>query len=306
LILLLKRKILLIITGPTAVGKTDFAIEVAQALGTEIISADSRQIYREMYIGTARPTDDQLQKVPHHMVACRSIHEYYNASLYEEEVIALLQKLFQQYDIVVLTGGSGLYIDAVCYGIDDLPTIDPAVRQHLAARLQTEGLAALQAELQQVDPVYYQTADLANPKRVLKALEVYTMTHRPYSSFLTRMPKKRMFDPIFVVLDLPRHELHQRIDTRVDQMIKAGLIAEAQTLYPFRHLNALNTVGYKELFEYFDGKYDLEQAIALIKRNTRRYARRQLTWFRKYENALWLQSQPPANLLHWIEQQGII
>lgn len=296
----MKRNILLVITGPTAVGKTDFAIEVAQALGTEIISADSRQIYREMYIGTARPTDDQLQKVPHHMVACRSIHEYYNASLYEEEVIALLQKLFQQYDIVVLTGGSGLYIDAVCYGIDDLPTIDPMIRQQFTERLKKEGLIALQAELQKVDPAYYQTADLANPKRVLKALEVYAMTHRPYSSFLTRTHKKRMFEPVFVVLDLPRSELHQRIDTRVDQMIRAGLVEEAKNLYPFRHLNALNTVGYKEIFDYFDGKYDLEQAIALIKRNTRRYARRQLTWFRKYDRALWLQSPSPTMFLQWL------
>lgn len=298
----MKRKTLLIITGPTAVGKTDFAIAVAQMLGTEIISADSRQIYREMIVGTARPTIEQLQKVPHHMVACRSIHEYYNASLYEEEVIALLQKLYAQYDTVILTGGSGLYIDAVCYGIDDLPTIDPQVRQQLSDRLRQEGLTVLQAELKRIDPDYYQSADISNPKRVLKALEVYAMTHRPYSSFLTRTPKKREFDPVFVVLDLPRHELHQRIDNRVDQMVQAGLIEEAKSLYPYRHLNALNTVGYKELFEYFEEKCSLEQAIALIKRNTRRYARRQLTWFRRYDKALWIQPQSPDILVQWLKQ----
>lgn len=298
----MKRKTLLIITGPTAVGKTDFAIAVAQMLGTEIISADSRQIYREMIVGTARPTIEQLQKVPHHMVACRSIHEYYNASLYEEEVIALLQKLYAQYDTVILTGGSGLYIDAVCYGIDDLPTIDPQVRQQLSDRLRQEGLEVLQAELKRIDPEYYHSADISNPKRVLKALEVYAMTHRPYSSFLTRTPKKREFDPVFVVLDLPRHELHQRIDNRVDQMVQAGLIEEAKSLYPYRHLNALNTVGYKELFEYFEEKCSLEQAIALIKRNTRRYARRQLTWFRRYDKALWIQPQSPDILVQWLKQ----
>lgn len=298
----MKPKILLIITGPTAVGKTDFAIAIAQMLGTEIISADSRQIYREMMVGTARPTIEQLQKVPHHMVACRSIHEYYNASLYEEEVIALLQKLYAQYDTVILTGGSGLYIDAVCYGIDDLPTIDPQVRQQLSDRLRQEGLTVLQAELKRIDPDYYQSADISNPKRVLKALEVYAMTHRPYSSFLTRTPKKREFDPVFVVLDLPRHELHQRIDNRVDQMVQAGLIEEAKSLYPYRHLNALNTVGYKELFEYFEEKCSLEQAIALIKRNTRRYARRQLTWFRRYDKALWIQPQSPDILVQWLKQ----
>ncbi|HOK99149.1 MAG TPA: tRNA (adenosine(37)-N6)-dimethylallyltransferase MiaA [Bacteroidales bacterium] len=298
----MKPKILLIITGPTAVGKTDFAIAIAQMLGTEIISADSRQIYREMMVGTARPTIEQLQKVPHHMVACRSIHEYYNASLYEEEVIALLQKLYAQYDTVILTGGSGLYIDAVCYGIDDLPTIDPQVRQQLSDRLRQEGLAVLQAELKRIDPDYYHSADISNPKRVLKALEVYAMTHRPYSSFLTRTPKKREFEPVFVVLDLPRNELHQRIDNRVDQMVQAGLIEEAKSLYPYRHLNALNTVGYKELFEYFEGKCSLEQAIALIKRNTRRYARRQLTWFRRYDKALWIQPQSPDILVPWLKQ----
>lgn len=302
----MNRKILLVITGPTAVGKTDYAIAVAQALHTEIISADSRQIYREMSIGTARPSEELLQRVPHHMVGCRSIHEYYNASLYEEEVTSLLKDLFEQYDIVLLTGGSGLYIDAVCFGIDDLPTIDPQIREQYTKRLKQEGLAVLQEELRKIDPEYCQTADMANPKRVLKALEVYAMTHRPYSSFLTRTPKKRPFEPVFVVLDLPRHELHQRIDTRVDQMIRAGLIDEAKVLHPFKHLNALNTVGYKELFEYFEGKYELEQAIALIKRNTRRYARRQLTWFRKYQQAIWLPPQSPETLLQWLKTKRIV
>ncbi|MGC8803089.1 MAG: tRNA (adenosine(37)-N6)-dimethylallyltransferase MiaA [Bacteroidales bacterium] len=301
----MNRKILLVITGPTAVGKTDYAITLAQALHTEIISADSRQIYREMRIGTARPSEEQLQRIPHHMVGCRSIHEYYNASLYEEEVIKLLETLFQQHDVVVLTGGSGLYIDAVCSGIDDLPTIDPQVRQHFANRLKQEGLAVLQEELRKIDPSYCQTADMANPKRVLKALEVYAMTHRPYSSFLKRTPKQRPFQPVFVVLDLPRPELHQRINTRVDQMLLAGLIDEAKKLHPFKHLNALNTVGYKELFDYFEGKYELEQAIALIKRNTRRYARRQLTWFRKYQQAIWLPPQSPEMLLQWLKTQRI-
>ncbi|MCX7986321.1 MAG: tRNA (adenosine(37)-N6)-dimethylallyltransferase MiaA [Bacteroidales bacterium] len=302
----MKKKILLIITGPTAVGKTDFAIEVASALKTEIISADSRQIYKELRIGTARPTDEQLLKVPHHFIACCSIHEYYNASIYEEAVINLLKQLFRNNDIVILTGGSGLYIDAVCFGIDDLPTIDPKIRQELSERLKIEGLEVLRNELRQIDPIYCQSADLANPKRVLKALEVYTMTHRPYSSFLTRKAKKRDFEPVFVVLDLPRNELHQRINRRVDQMIQAGLVEEARSLFPFRHLNALNTVGYKELFDYLDGKFELDDAIELIKRNTRRYARRQLTWFRKYNDALWLNPNEMDKLFAFLKNISIV
>jgi tRNA dimethylallyltransferase len=287
----MKRNVLLVITGPTAVGKTDFSISVAQALQTEIISADSRQIYKEMKIGTACPNSQQLSMAPHHFIGTQSIHQYYNASMYEMQVIDLLEKLFQKYNVVVLTGGSGLYIDAVCYGIDDLPTIDQKIRNQLLEQFKNQGIEPLREELLRIDPEYCQHADLSNPKRILKALEIYHMTQRPYSSFLTKARKTRNFEIYYIVLNIQRPQLHEHINLRVDAMMGNGLLEEAKELYPYKQLNALNTVGYKELFDYFDNKINLETAIELIKRNTRRYARRQLTWFKKYENALWIEPQ---------------
>lgn len=288
---------LIIVTGPTAVGKTPVAIQLSKHLGTEIINADSRQVYREMRIGTAMPTLAQQADVKHHLIGHRSVHEPYNASLYEQESIGLIHKLFKHYETVVMSGGSGMYIDAVCYGIDDIPTVDPAVRARLNRDLSSEGLKSIQARLLRSDPEYYSKADLNNPKRLLKALEISEMTGRPYSSFLTGKAKKREFGIIRLGLDLPRDELHGRINRRVDSMMAEGLLDEVRRLYPYRQLNALNTVGYKEIFGYMENACSLDEAVQLIKSHTRQYARRQLTWFRKDKQTNWFSpSDIPAML----------
>jgi tRNA dimethylallyltransferase len=281
------KKKLIILTGPTGIGKTDLSIDLALALETEIISCDSRQMYRELVIGTAPPDEGQLAKVKHHFVGHLSIHDFYSAGRYELEVLALLDELFKTRDKVLMVGGSGLYIDALINGIDDLPTIDPAVREKLWLRLVNEGFDKLKEELKTIDPEYYHLADLNNPKRVMKALEVFTMTGRTYSSFRTGTSKKRPFEIILTGLQMEREKLYHRIDMRVDKMLEAGLENEALSLYPFKYLNALNTVGYKEFFEYFEGKYDRDEAIRLIKRNSRHYAKRQITWFNRYPQMHW-------------------
>jgi tRNA dimethylallyltransferase len=284
-----KEHTLIVIVGPTAIGKTDFAINIASKLGTEIISCDSRQIYKEMAIGTARPSDEQLAKVKHHFIACKSVHDYYNASMFEFAVLDVLDELFKQHKLVVMTGGSGLYVDAVCKGIDDLPTIDPEVRTQVLTRFQEEGIDNLRKELYRIDPEYSHSADLQNPKRIFKALEVFYMTGKPYSSFLTQNQKQRNFNIVTIALNRDRAELYKNIDLRVDLMVQAGLIEEAKELHKFRQLNALNTVGYKELFDYFEDKTSYETAIELIKRDTRRYAKRQITWFGRTKETQWLQ-----------------
>ncbi len=285
--------LLIVVTGPTAVGKTSVAIEVARHFGCEIVSADSRQFYHELKIGTAAPTDEQLQLVKHHFVGQLSLQDAYDVSKYEAEVMALLPALFEKKPCIVLTGGSGLYLQAVYAGMDSLPDSDPQIREHLREQLESEGIASLRLMLRQLDPEYYATVDLANPNRILRALEVCMGTGAPFSSFHKSNPVPRNFRIVKIGLDLPRSELHSRINARVDQMIADGLLDEARQFYPFRHLNALNTVGYKELFDYFDGNITLETAIEKIKTNTRRYARRQLTWFRKDKEFVWC--QPSAN-----------
>ncbi len=275
-------KKLIVVAGPTAVGKTEYAIKLAKEIETEIISADSRQIYKEMKIGTARPTPEELAQVKHHFIATHSVTEYYNASKYEFEAIELIEKLFKKYDNLVVAGGSGLYIDAILFGIDDLPTIDQNIRRELQEKFQNEGLESLRFMLKKLDPVYYDRVDLKNPKRILKALEVAIQTGKPYSSFLTGKAKKRNFEFEIIILNKERNVLHERINKRVDIMIENGLIDEARNLLKYRHLTPLKTVGYRELFDFFDNKIDLQTAIELIKRNTRRYARRQITWFKKY------------------------
>lgn len=297
----MKHHYLIIIAGPTAIGKTGVALELAKKLGTEIISCDSRQIYRELRIGTAVPSDEQLKEVKHHFIHNKSIHEYFNASMFETEVNELLNNLFQKYNTVIMSGGTGLYIDAVCKGIDDLPEIDPEIRDHLAERLKTEGIENLRRDLKILDPEYYKTVDLKNAKRLLKALEVAVMTGKPYSSFLTNPVKQRPYKTIMIGLDVNRDELYNMINRRVDVMIESGLVEEAQNLYDYRHLNALNTVGYKEMFDYNEGKTSLDEAIDLIKRNTRKYARRQLTWFRKYEDMKWFQPLQVNEILKFIQ-----
>ena len=278
---------LIIIAGPTAVGKTDMAIRLAKYFGTEIINADSRQVYQEMKTGTAVPSALQLAQVRHHLVSHRSIHQPYNASLYELEAIEVLDSLFIHHNTVIMAGGSGMYIEAVCHGIDDIPSVDPEIRERLQREFLENGLAGIQNRLLSSDPEYYKRADLNNPKRILKALEISEMTGRPYSSFLTGHAKERNFRPLRIGLDIPREDLHARINRRVDSMMAEGLVEEARRLFPYRKLNAMNTVGYKEIFDYFENKYSLDEAVQKIKDHTRQYARRQLTWFRRDQHMQW-------------------
>ena len=298
-----KNKYLVIILGPTASGKTDAAIQIAEIFKTEIISADSRQLYKELNIGTAVPDQDQLKKIRHHFVQTISVQDYYNASKFENDVLYMLDRLFIEKDIVVMAGGSGMYINAVCYGIDDLPSMDPEVRENLAHRIKNEGIENLRLELKEIDPEYYSKVDLKNPNRILKALEIYYMTGSPYSSFLSGQKKERFYKIIKIGLNPYREELYRRIDRRVDEMITKGLVDEVRSLYGIKDCNALNTVGYKEIFDYLDGKQTLDQAISLIKRNTRRYARRQLTWFRKDKTIRWFESENITGMVEFIRQE---
>lgn len=280
---------LLLISGPTAIGKTSVAIDVASFFGCEIISADSRQFYQELKIGTAAPTLHQMNAVKHHFVGNLSLTDNYNVSLFENEVLSLLPELFAKSNFVVMVGGSGLYIKAVCDGIDELPDVDDELRNSLHQQLKNEGIASLRTQLQKLDPEYYNKVDLANPNRIMRALEVCLITGKPYSALRKQSKAHRDFRIIKIGLNLPREELHERINQRVDQMVQQGLIDEARSFYPQRELNALNTVGYKELFDHFDGKCGLEDAIERIKTNTRRYARRQITWFRREADIVWCQ-----------------
>ncbi len=284
-------KVLKVLEGPTAVGKTALAIEWAKRYGTEIVSADSRQFYRELNIGVARPSMQELAEVPHHFIACKSVEEYYSVSRYEEEALALLEKLFARYDTVIMAGGSGLYVNAVCHGIDELPDPSPALRQQLKDLLRENGIECLQQKLKELDPVFYEKIDLQNSVRLRRALEVCLTTGKPYSSLRTNPRKQRPFVIERYVLDRPKEDLYRRINLRVDLMMQNGLPDEARALYPHRTLNALQTVGYRELFDYFDGKISLEQAVTDIKTHTRRYAKRQLTWLRAQENITWLQAE---------------
>ncbi len=293
-------KKLIILQGPTGIGKTDISIQIAKILNTEIISADSRQIYKELKIGTAPPSEEQLNTIKHYFIANKSIFDYYNASMYELEVIDLLNILFQKYDNLLLVGGSGMYIDALCYGIDDLPNIDQEIRKNLSEIYENQGIETLRIMLKKLDPQYYDKVDLKNPKRILKGLEITMMTGKPYTSFLTNAKKKRDFQIIKIGLNTDREKLHNTINLRVDKMVENGLIEEATVFYPNRNLNALNTVGYKEIFEAIDNKYDMTTAIELIKRNTRRYARRQLTWFNKDKNVQWFEPQQLNQILDFI------
>jgi len=280
-------KKLIVIAGPTAVGKTDFAIQLAKYLKTEIISADSRQIYKELSIGTAKPNSAQLKEVKHHFVGNISIHDYYSAAHFELDIMELLSSLFKIHDHVVMVGGSGLYIDAVCAGIDELPDVDEDLRKQLNLIYKTEGLDSIRNKLKELDPEFYEIIDQSNPKRIIRALEVCIATGKKYSEQRTNNIKKREFEIIKIALNLDRKILYNRINERVDQMINEGLIDEAKSLYEYSDLNALNTVGYKELFDYFSDDITLEKAIENIKTSSRRYAKRQLTWFRKDPSYQW-------------------
>lgn len=296
------KPLLIVIAGPTAVGKTAVSIEVAEYLGCSIISADSRQFYGDLRIGTAAPDAQQLSRVKHHFVGQLALDDRYDVSKYEAEVLALLPDIFREKPVVVLTGGSGLYIQAVCEGLDNLPDSDPEIRAELRLKYEKEGIAVLRSMLLKLDPEYYAKVDLANPNRLLRALEVCLSTGKPFTSFRTDQKTERPFNVLKIGLDLPRNELHQRINSRVEQMMADGLETEARNLYRFRDLNSLNTVGYKELFEYFDGNCTLLEAVEKIKTNTRRYARRQLTWFRRDKEMMWLR---PEEALETILQSCI-
>ncbi len=296
-------KTLLILLGPTGVGKTDLSIDIATYFESEIISCDSRQIFREMNIGTAVPDRKSLQTIPHHFIGSHSIHDYYNASKFEIEVIERLDELFQTKDIVIMTGGSMLYIDAICKGLDDLPDIDHQLRQSLMERLESEGITSLLDELRDLDPVYSLEVDPKNPKRILHALEICLMTGIPFSSFRTNQSKTRPFNILKVGLNCDREVLYNRINERVEKMFAEGLEEEALQLYPSRQLNSLNTVGYRELFDYFDGKLTLEAAKEKIKANSRKYARKQLTWFRRDPEITWFTPGMKAEIISFVSQQ---
>lgn len=280
-------KRLLVIVGPTGSGKTDLSIRLARHYGAPILSTDSRQFYRGMAIGTAQPTPDQLQAAEHHFIASHDLKEDLNCGSYETQALSCLEKLFAKHDWVIAVGGSGLYVRALCEGMDDLPQADPELREALSRRLETEGVDALAAELRTLDPAYYARVDRKNPARVMRALEVCLQTGRPYSEQRTGQRRPRPFGIVKVGVDLPREELYARIDRRVDRMVADGLEAEARALYPYRTLNALQTVGYREFFDYFEGRTSYEEAVSLIKRNSRRYAKRQLTWFRRDPEIRW-------------------
>lgn len=298
-------KTLIVITGPTAVGKTQLCLDIARHFDIPIINADSRQIYKELSIGTAKPTDAEMQGIKHYFVGTLSLHDYYSASIFEQQVLELLNRLFLTSDYALISGGSMMYIDAVCDGIDDIPTIDDITREKMKKRLDEEGLERLCEELQRLDPDYYEIVDRKNPKRVVHALEICTMTGKTYTSFRKREKKIRPFRIIKIGLNRDREELYHRINIRVDQMMQQGLLKEAENVYRLKDLNALNTVGYKEIFNYLEGRWPLEEAVERIKGNTRRYARKQLTWYKKDPNILWFHPDQKEEIINYILSKGI-
>ena len=299
----IKNKTLIVIAGPTASGKTAFAIKLAKALNTVILSADSRQLYKEMSIGTAAPTEEELSQVKHYFVHHISIEDKYDVADYERDAMQLLDELFKTHDAVILTGGSGLFIDAVCNGIDAMPDIQPEIREKVQKLLDEGGLKALQDEVQRLDPEYYSTVDQQNPRRLQRALEVCYQTGKPFSSFRIGNTVQRDFDIKKYAILWERQQLIERIDKRVDMMMEQGLMEEAKALYPKRHLNALNTVGYKELFAYFDGQCTLEEAVEQIKIHTRQYAKRQMTWLRKDTSYRWIMPEDFDNTVSALQQE---
>lgn len=294
-------KTLIVVVGATGSGKTDLSLHLATHFAAPILSTDSRQVYRGIPIGTAQPTAEQLAAVEHHFIASHELTDNFNCGEYETQALACLEALFRKHDVVVAVGGSGLYIQALCEGMDDLPQADEELRQSLMERLQGEGIESLLADLERLDPEYYAQVDRQNPSRVLRAVEVCLQTGKPYSSLRTGERRKRDFRIVKVGIDWDREMLYDRINRRVDMMIDEGLEAEARSVYHLRQLNSLQTVGYREMFEYFDGKISREEAIELIKRNSRRYAKRQMTWFRRDSEIRWFSPEEADAMLEFLE-----
>lgn len=297
------QKSLIVIAGPTAVGKTALCLKLAKELNTEIISADSRQFFRELSIGTAKPSDAELGEVPHHFIDSHSVAETYSAGEFERDALALLDELFKEKDRVIMTGGSGLYVKAVCEGLDDLPRPTPGLREELMRQLREDGLEYLQADVQRVDPIFSATTEFQNPQRVVRALEVFYSSGRPISSFQKEKAAERPFNIILIALERERGELYERIETRVNQMLADGLVEEARSVIAYRDHHALKTVGYKEVYGFLDGDYDEKEMIRLLKQNTRRYAKRQLTWFRHQGKYEWFQAENYAGVRDWMSEK---
>jgi tRNA dimethylallyltransferase len=296
------KKFLIVICGPTGIGKTQLAIEIAKYVNCEIISADSRQVFREMSIGTAVPSEDELKSVPHHFMQSHSIHDNFNASIFEQEVLDFLEYYFAENDVCIMVGGSGLYINAVCEGIDELPSTDMKIRKKWQNLFEEKGLEFLQSHLQKIDPLYYKNVDKENPKRILKAIEIFEMTGKPYSSFLEKDKKPRSFQILKIGLNTDRSRLYDKINKRVDQMLNNGLLDEAISLHPYKNLTPLNTVGYKELFNSFEGKISIDEAHEQIKNHSRAYARRQLSWFRRDKDITWFEPKDIETIKEFIKK----
>lgn len=294
-------KYLIVVTGPTASGKTALSIALAKAFQTEVISADSRQFFKEMQIGTARPTAEELEGIKHHFLGHISIHDYYNAGMFEKDALEELDTIFETKNVAIVCGGSGMYVNALCYGLDELPKQDEELRLELEELMKQKGIEALQEKLKALDPEYYKMVDLQNPHRLMRAIEVCINTGIPYSQLRKGEKKKRNFKILKIGIDWPREKLYERINQRVDLMFEQGLVEEVKKLIPFKNINALQTVGYRELFDYFEGKYTLEEAKELIKQNTRRFAKRQLTWFRKDKEIKWFKPEEINSIISYLQ-----
>ncbi len=297
------QKFLIVLTGPTGIGKTNIGIAIAQHFNTEIVSSDSRQIFKELTIGTAVPNQNELAAINHHLIQTHSINENYNVSKYEDECLHIINSLFRKYNLVLLVGGSMLYTDAICNGIDSMPDADPEIRKSLKEKLDSEGIESLRFQLKRLDPNYYESVDLKNPNRIIHALEISILTGKPYSSFRSNQKKERPFSVLKIGLNCERDVLHKKINERVDKMILDGLENEARNYYHLKQLNSLNTVGYRELFSFFAGDISREKAIELIKRNSRRYARKQLTWFRRDDEMNWFEPNQAKEIISFIENK---
>lgn len=297
------QKTLVVVVGPTAIGKTALAIQLAQLYQSEIISADSRQFFKEMHIGTAKPSAEELAQAPHHFINSHTVKTLFSTGDFEMEALELISDLFKKQDILIMVGGSGLYIEAICNGLDDLPEIDLNIREQLNKKLEDEGIESIKNQLEELDPEYYAKVDQANPQRMIRGLEIVLSTGRKLSSLLTANKKERAFKIIKIGLNTDRALLYQRINHRVDLMMEAGLLAEVKSLLPLRQYNALNTVGYSELFNYLDGLTDLSSAVAMIKQNTRRFAKRQLTWFRRDKSTIWFEPNQIDEITDYIENE---